>query len=614
MFRLEDLLEITELNRGINHPKALRVGVRLIDSPYVIEELLFRSELYFVYLGVQTITGQHIIIKEFYPVHKFSYEGVSIELDRKGTKVCVVSEDESSEHAFNRLKQVNKKDGDCLKKLRKLRNVINILETMYDNNTSYKIFEYLPFPDLKTLLKKKLLKPKEAIKLFEMILHSVKQVHDQGYVIRNLSVNNIFISDRHVILGDFHIARNYENLYYDTSHRKYEAPEVKNHEPIGRTSDIYSLGMILYNLMEHIGYSFDMDQKALGSDFKSEKIDYLLNKMLVLSPDERIQTVDEVLDIFKEEPEPLPDRSKIYKTFIALVLCLIALVTIMKSDLIEYFFPHDELVAEEKQMSFSFTRLKEKYDFGEHIIIEWEDTSVQPYYNVLLKYKQEAFKFRVEEPKINLDYLCLNPEEYYIEITDSSGDVLNELFTIESLENPVDHKPIMLFEAYAFYEDEFMEVAWSNDANANTRVMITDLCSLELVSNKLMKSTSDVLNLNQGNYLISIQSIEDQNTYYDHALVLIVSNDDVKPPIVYTRTNDDIKCDGNLEWIPTDGTVTVKFLHDYEDSLTVKVDASEGYIDLKDYHLETGRYLVVFSLLKDNRSSTLVRRYVNIVE
>lgn len=71
---------------------------------------------------------------------------------------------------------------------------------------------------------------------------------------RDIKPQNIFISPTGSYkLGDFGIAKTAEKVTWGTqvgTHR-YMAPEVFNNQPYGASADIYSLGLVLYSLLNH---------------------------------------------------------------------------------------------------------------------------------------------------------------------------------------------------------------------------------------------------------------------------------------------------------------------------------------------------------------------------
>lgn len=103
---------------------------------------------------------------------------------------------------------------------------------------------------------------------------------------RDIKPQNIFVSDDGVFkLGDFGIARKAEKTTQATVGKgtyQFMAPEVKNEQPYGPTVDMYSLGLVMYWLLNNRRCPFfplppavpthKEEQEALRRRFSGEKI------------------------------------------------------------------------------------------------------------------------------------------------------------------------------------------------------------------------------------------------------------------------------------------------------------------------------------------------------
>jgi len=127
---------------------------------------------------------------------------------------------------------------------------------------------------------------KDVIKLGIDMCHALELCQAHNIIHRDIKPENIFMSDSgHFKLGDFGIARTIEKTVSDLSVKgtyAYMAPEVRKGEKYGSNVDIYSLGIVMYRLLngnripflppypEKIGYS-DMST-ALDRRLSGEKI------------------------------------------------------------------------------------------------------------------------------------------------------------------------------------------------------------------------------------------------------------------------------------------------------------------------------------------------------
>jgi WD40 repeat protein/serine/threonine protein kinase len=196
-------------------------------------------------------------------------------------------------------------------------------------NMPYLVMEYIDGLPLNVFCEKNELSVRERLELFQDVCRAVAFAHQNLVVHRDLKPNNILITgDGKVKLLDFGIAKllnpdilsSIDNKTLDGSALtpEYASPEQINGENITMASDVYSLGVVLYELLtnrrpfdfrgKHLTEILKMIRReepaapssAAGSKFKSRdaEIDAIVLKSLAKSPRERYQTVEEFrLDI-----------------------------------------------------------------------------------------------------------------------------------------------------------------------------------------------------------------------------------------------------------------------------------------------------------------------------
>lgn len=108
---------------------------------------------------------------------------------------------------------------------------------------------------LSKILRKGPLPKQEILKIGNDICDALTACHKKNILHRDIKIDNIFVSSDGIYkLGDFGIARKAEHsigLYTKTGTESYMAPEVYKGEPYGKRADIYSLGMVLYRLLNN---------------------------------------------------------------------------------------------------------------------------------------------------------------------------------------------------------------------------------------------------------------------------------------------------------------------------------------------------------------------------
>lgn len=100
----------------------------------------------------------------------------------------------------------------------------------------------------------------EIIQMGIQILDAVKLCHEKNILHRDIKEDNIFVNDKNIFkLGDFGIAK-YENRTNSLSWRmtiNYSSPEVITQQEVySESDDLYSLGMVLYKLLNHERFPF----------------------------------------------------------------------------------------------------------------------------------------------------------------------------------------------------------------------------------------------------------------------------------------------------------------------------------------------------------------------
>lgn len=211
-------------------------------------------------------------------------------------------------------------------------NVTSILDFGLTEGTFYLVMEYLEGYSLRQQLKNNgALSVKDTVKIATQVCEALEAAHKSNIIHKDLKPDNIFIHIKEGIeqvkVLDFGIAEilgrssdnpdDYSTLA-GTPH--YMSPEQCQNDPVGPTADIYSLGVILFELLTgHLPFD---DPSMIGiilkhlsspppklTDIKSDipiEFEAIVSKALAKNPEKRYQSSSQLLqDLLQAESAAL---------------------------------------------------------------------------------------------------------------------------------------------------------------------------------------------------------------------------------------------------------------------------------------------------------------------
>ena len=135
-------------------------------------------------------------------------------------------------------------------------NIVNLLDVGMDGDNRYLVMEYVQGKTLKSVIQERgKLSPALAGQIAIRILSALEHAHRNGIVHRDIKPQNILVhADGHIKVADFGIARiaNSSTLTKGDNVMgsvHYFSPEQARGEGANATSDIYSTGIVLYEML-----------------------------------------------------------------------------------------------------------------------------------------------------------------------------------------------------------------------------------------------------------------------------------------------------------------------------------------------------------------------------
>ena len=188
----------------------------------------------------------------------------------------------------------------------------------HKNQVLYIVMRCIDGPSLRRLLEQQQrLAVREAARIARQVADALGYAHQQGIVHRDVKPDNILLDDAgHVLVTDFGIAKaaqaasvsqlTTEGMVVGTPH--YMSPEQATGEQVDARSDIYSLGIVLYQMLAGVPpFDGDSAQSILMKQATAEAVPIrqlrgdvpaalagVIDRTLAKDPAERFQTAEQL--------------------------------------------------------------------------------------------------------------------------------------------------------------------------------------------------------------------------------------------------------------------------------------------------------------------------------
>jgi len=183
-------------------------------------------------------------------------------------------------------------------------NIVSVLDFDVDRGVNFLVMDYVSGPTLRIYLdQRRTLAPIEALRIASQITDALGYAHARGIIHCDMKPANVMFLDesrKQIVLTDFGIAR-----LLDTSGSAqtsmqigtptYMSPEGVENKPIDGRADLYSLGIILYEMVTgKVPYEADTPISVMLQHLNAPLPD--LRKIAPGLPEEYIQVVEKAME------------------------------------------------------------------------------------------------------------------------------------------------------------------------------------------------------------------------------------------------------------------------------------------------------------------------------
>lgn len=198
--------------------------------------------------------------------------------------------------------------------------IVGVYDWGKDNDTYYIIMEYLRGTDLKSGIRKHgALDPRKVAQIGSQICQALSVAHKHGIIHRDIKPQNIMVQpDGNIKVMDFGIARaqnshlTQDNNVLGTAH--YVSPEQTQGKDLQPTSDLYSLGIVMYEAATgkvpfegedaiSVALKQVKEQPVAPSKINANvdsSLENIILKCMRKNPEERYQSADELRRVLNQ--------------------------------------------------------------------------------------------------------------------------------------------------------------------------------------------------------------------------------------------------------------------------------------------------------------------------
>ena len=235
----------SELER--NKPHQLPIGA-VLRGQYLVGKCLGQGGFGITYLGWDQFLDIPVAIKEYFPTEMVTRDSA------RSTSVMITGM--YPPEIYQNFRDRFLREAKTLAKFNNVPEIVRVMGFFEENNTAYIIMDFIPGMDLREYARKNggRLSARETMKLMKPMIRAIGQVHQAGFVHRDISPDNIMITkEGSAKLLDFGAVRFVENKNpEDTStqiilkHGFAPPEQYESHGNLGPWTDEYALCATIY--------------------------------------------------------------------------------------------------------------------------------------------------------------------------------------------------------------------------------------------------------------------------------------------------------------------------------------------------------------------------------
>ena len=197
-------------------------------------------------------------------------------------------------------------------------NIVGVYDFGQAGGFYFLLMEFVDGVNLRQAMKARRFTPEQALAVVPPVCEALQFAHEHGIVHRDIKPENLLLDkEGRVKIADFGIAKmlNVEDSDIGVAESQpvgtpqYMAPEQKDHRRTDHRADIYSLGVVLYEML-----TGELPNSELQPPSRKVQIDVRLDEVVMraleIAPELRYQTAGELGTMVQTIAVPRPDGSR----------------------------------------------------------------------------------------------------------------------------------------------------------------------------------------------------------------------------------------------------------------------------------------------------------------